>query len=129
MDLLEQRLARLGIRPEDLEEQFIRGSGPGGQKINKTSSTVRLLHRPSGLEVRCGRERSLAQNRRLALEDLCRKLEKKRQAARALVIHQREKARRQRRGRSRSGQQQVLQAKKRRSQTKSTRSQPRSWDD
>ncbi len=59
----------------DVEEHFIRGSGPGGQKINKTSSTVRLRHRPTGVEVRCQKERSQAANRETAWGELCAKLE------------------------------------------------------
>ena len=54
---LIQRLQTLGVRPADVEERFVRGTGPGGQKINKTSSTVWLRHGPTGVEVRCQRER------------------------------------------------------------------------
>ena len=52
-DALGKRMRKLGIREEDLEETFVRGTGAGGQKINKTSSTVVLVHVPTGLEVRC----------------------------------------------------------------------------
>jgi protein subunit release factor B len=75
-ELLE-RMQRLGVREEDLVEKFIRGSGAGGQKINKTSVCVYLLHAPSGLEVRCQRERSQSTNRYLARRMLCDKLEGK----------------------------------------------------
>ena len=84
MDLPSQILDRfgaLGLRPADVEEQFVRGSGPGGQKINKTSSTVLLRHRPTGLEVRCQRERSQVANRELAWAELVAKLEGRRRAA------------------------------------------------
>ena len=57
---LEDTMLRLGIREQDLEENFIRGSGSGGQKINKTSSCVQLLHRPSGIEIKCQKDRSRA---------------------------------------------------------------------
>jgi protein subunit release factor B len=60
---IQARLRNLGVSESDIEERFIRGSGPGGQKINKTSSTVWLVHRPTGVEVRCQAERSQAANR------------------------------------------------------------------
>lgn len=57
-----------------MTERFVRGSGPGGQKINKTSSTVHLCHEPTGVEVRVQRERSQSANRELAWAELCEKL-------------------------------------------------------
>ncbi len=80
MDLptqIQERLDALGVLACDVEERFVRGSGAGGQKINKTSSTVCLKHRPTGVEVRCQKERSQAANRETAWEDLCGKLEAK----------------------------------------------------
>ncbi|MES2706054.1 MAG: peptide chain release factor-like protein [Verrucomicrobiota bacterium] len=74
------RLGALGVAREDLTETFVRGRGNGGQKINKTSSTVRLRHEPSGIEVLCQEQRSLSQNRYLARELLCDKLEQRRKA-------------------------------------------------
>ena len=78
MDLptqIQERLDALGVLAADVEERFVRGSGPGGQKINKTSSTVCVKHRPTGVEVRCQRERSQAANRETAWAELCGKLE------------------------------------------------------
>lgn len=78
MDLPTQileRLDALGVLAADVEERFVRGSGPGGQKVNKTSSTVHLTHRPTGVEARCQRERSQSANREAAWADLCDKLE------------------------------------------------------
>jgi len=72
---IEERLKVLGVRSADVEEKFVRGAGPGGQKINKTSSTVWLRHGPTGVEVRCQRERSQAANREVAWAELCAKLE------------------------------------------------------
>jgi len=60
---LEARMVALGLREEDFEEKFIRSSGPGGQKVNKTSSCVVLRHVPSGLEVKMQKERSQPLNR------------------------------------------------------------------
>lgn len=68
---LEQRMKDLGIHSGDLVEKFIRGSGRGGQKINKTASCVYLRHEPSGLEVKCQQERSRELNRFLARREIC----------------------------------------------------------
>ena len=78
---IQARLDSLGVRAGDVEESFVRGSGAGGQKINKTSSTVCLRHRPTGVEVRCQRERSQAANRELAWAALAAKLETRLRAA------------------------------------------------
>ncbi|KAF8188370.1 RF-1 domain-containing protein [Pholiota molesta] len=64
------------LREEDLEESFVRGSGPGGQSVNKTENNVQLLHKPTGLRVACQDTRSLAQNRKLARRWLLEKLDK-----------------------------------------------------
>jgi peptide chain release factor len=77
MDSLKQRMDRLSVREEDLEERFILGSGSGGQKINKTSSCVYLKHLPSGHEVQCQESRSREKNRTLARERICDFLEKR----------------------------------------------------
>src|SRR3989304_5411173 len=62
-DELLARMARLGLREEDLEETFVRSSVPGGQHVNKTATAVALTHRPSGVSVRCQKTRSQAMNR------------------------------------------------------------------
>ncbi|WP_395742668.1 peptide chain release factor family protein [Prosthecobacter sp.] len=98
---LRARMQKLRIRKEDLEESFIRGGGAGGQKINKTSSTVVLRHIPSGIEVRCQRERSQSQNRLIARQDLCDRLESIFQNAQLEIQNDREKLRRQTRARPR----------------------------
>ncbi|KAF8968368.1 RF-1 domain-containing protein [Flammula alnicola] len=64
------------LREEDLEESFVRGSGPGGQSINKTENNVQLLHKPTGIRVSCQDTRSLSQNRKLARRWLLEKLDK-----------------------------------------------------
>jgi len=77
MDDVEERLRRLGIREEDLEERFVLGSGGGGQKINKTASCVQLEHRPTGMEVTCQDTRSREKNREIARRRLCEHFENK----------------------------------------------------
>lgn len=72
---LRERMARCGLREEDLREAFIRGGGPGGQKINRTASCVHLRHLPTGLEVRMQEARSQALNRFYARRRLCELLE------------------------------------------------------
>jgi len=59
----------------DLEESFIKGGGPGGKKINKSSSCVQLRHKPTGIIVKCQESRSLEENRQIARKWLVRKLD------------------------------------------------------
>jgi peptide chain release factor len=118
---IDERLAVLGLRPADVEERFVRGTGPGGQKINKTSSTVWLRHRPTGVEVRCQRERSQAANRELAWAELCDKLEARVRAAREAVVAARETERRRTRQKSRGQKVRMIQAKRHRAKHKARR--------
>lgn len=67
---------KLGIREKDIEEKFVRSSGKGGQKVNKTSTCVYLKHGPSGLEVKVSRERSQNLNRFLARRLLAEKYQR-----------------------------------------------------
>ena len=92
---LRERMARLGIRESDLEENFVKGSGAGGQKINKTSSCVWLRHKPSGIEVKCQWERSQALNRFLARRELCDQWEARQRGAASARQQAAEKIRRQ----------------------------------
>ena len=125
---LEKRLKKLGIRDEDLTESFIRGTGPGGQKINKTASTVVLRHTPTGTEVRCQRERSQSANRYWARADHCYQLEAARRAARLEEQNEREKKRRQSRPRPKGLQEKILKTKHKRSEVKKSRGRIRSND-
>ena len=66
---------RLKIVETEIEEAFLKGSGPGGQKINKTSSAVQLKHLPTGIVVKSQETRSREQNRKLARQILAEKLD------------------------------------------------------
>ena len=118
---IDARLTALGVRSADVDERFVRGTGPGGQKINKTSSTVWLRHRPTGVEVRCQRERSQAANRELAWIELCGKLEQRLRDARASVQQENEADRRRRRQKSRGQKVRMIQSKKHRAGHKAHR--------
>jgi protein subunit release factor B len=72
---LKERMEVLGIREKDIEEKFVRSSGRGGQKVNKTSTCVYLRHIPTGIEVKCMKERSQSLNRFLARRELVKRIE------------------------------------------------------
>lgn len=121
---LLQRMSDLDIKEEDIIEKFIRGSGKGGQKINRTASCVYLMHHPTGIEVKCQNERSQAMNRFYARRELCDKVE-------ALVLgkasreqQEREKIRRQKRRRSRRAKEKILNEKRKTSKKKQLRQSP-----
>ncbi len=75
VEALKARIARLGIDLRIIEEQFVRGGGKGGQKINKTSNAVLLKYPPLSLIVRCQRERKRSLNRFIALRELVDEIE------------------------------------------------------
>lgn len=118
---LRAKFVSLGVRPEEIEERFIRGAGAGGQKINKTSSTVWLRHRPTGAEVRCQRERSQTTNRLLAWQELAEKLAWRRAEAANAAQAARELARRQTRQKSRGQKARMIAGKKHRAKIKGAR--------
>lgn len=119
---LAQDFARLGIRESDLTEEFIRGSGAGGQKINKTSSTVVLTHLPSGFSVKCQHTRSQSQNRYWARRILVEKIEGKILGEKSQKRQEIEKIRRQKRKKSRRAKNKMLDAKKHQGEKKKSRS-------
>jgi len=123
-----RRLAALHVRVEDVDERFVRGTGPGGQKINKTSSTVWLRHKSTGVEVRCQSGRSQTANRETAWTELCDRLEERQRAAKAQQRHEREVQRRRTRQKSPAQKARMVDAKKHRSRTKSTRGRMNRYD-
>lgn len=117
----------LGIKEEDLIEKFILGSGSGGQKINKTSSCVYLKHLPTGIEIKCQRERSRELNRYYARQELCDQFEEKVKKIKTERQQLIEKKRRQKRRRSRRAQEKILANKKVHSEKKAMRHAPKNF--
>jgi protein subunit release factor B len=105
---LAERMKELGIRQEDLVEKFIRSGGHGGQNVNKTSTCVYLKHLPTGIEVKCQRERSQALNRFLARRLLADKIENLIQGKLSAEQQRIEKIRRQKRKRSKRAKEKML---------------------
>jgi protein subunit release factor B len=105
---LERRMAALGVRETDIEESFVRSGGHGGQNVNKTSTCVMLLHRPTGLQVKCQATRQQGLNRFLARRLLLDKIEARKTGFVAAQRAEIEKIRRQKRKRSRRAKARML---------------------
>lgn len=121
---LEQRMAALGIAEGDLLEKFVRGSGAGGQKINKTSNCVFLKHLPTGVCIKCQMDRSREMNRFLARRELCDQLDAIREGKAVAKTQAIEKMRRTNRPRSRNSKKRSVADKRNLSQKKSMRRSP-----
>ena len=119
---LAERMRQMGISEQDFQETFVRASGPGGQKVNKTSSCVFLRHLPSGLSVKCQRERSRALNRFLARRQLLDKIERLQQGQLSEERQRIAKIRRQKRKRSKRAREKMLAEKHQQAEKKRLRS-------
>jgi len=122
--ILRTRMASLGIREDDLLEKFVKGSGSGGQKINKTSSCVFLKHLPTGVCIKCQMDRSRELNRYLARKELCDQLEAIREGTAVAKTQAIEKMRRTNRPRSKRSKARSTADKRRVSEKKSLRKRP-----
>ena len=125
---LAERMQKLGVSEADLDERFLPSSGPGGQRANKVSTCVVLRHRPSGLEVRCQRERYQVLNRFLARRVLLDRLEAQRLGRLSEAAQRIAKIRRQKRRRSRRAKEKMLAAKHHRAHVKANRQRPEDSD-
>ena len=126
---LQERMKRLSVSEDDLRETFIRSSGPGGQKVNKTSSGVYLVHLPTGLSVKCQQSRSQTDNRFLARRILLDRIERIQNGIVEAEKKKIEKIRRQKRRRSKRAQEKMLETKHLQSEKKALRSKPSSSEE
>lgn len=118
---LKRQMQKMGILESDIEESFIRASGPGGQNVNKVSSCVYLKHLPTNTEIKCQDERSQSLNRYFARVLLLEKVTRLRYEERLQRIQEVEKKRRQNRKRTRAMKEGILEEKHKRAEKKQTR--------
>ena len=119
---IAERMLALGVREQDIDEQFVRSSGAGGQNVNKIASCVMLHHRPSGVRVKCQQERSQGLNRFLARRILLEKIEAKLRGAATAEEQKIAKIRRQKRKRSHRAKLRMLDDKHHQAEKKQRRS-------
>ncbi len=119
---LQQKMKKLGIKEDDLEEKFIRSHGKGGQKVNKSSTCVYLKHIPTGIFVKCQKERYQGLNRFIARKLLTSKIETfflGKESEEKKKIY---KIKKQKQKRSKRAKNKILKEKKKQSEKKTSRS-------
>ena len=121
IEAIRKLMEEASVYEDDLEESFILGGGPGGQKTNKTSSVVRLSHEPSGVAVKVGESRSREDNRWLARRMLAETILEREHKRKSAARQKAEKIRRQKRRRSRRQKQKMLADKHAHSEIKALR--------
>jgi protein subunit release factor B len=121
---IRELMQEASVFDEDIEESFILGGGPGGQKTNKTSNVVRLKHEPSGINIRFGETRSREDNRWLARRALAEEILEREHRRKSVKRQEIEKKRRQKRRRSRRQKQRMLEEKHHHSEIKAARRTP-----
>ncbi len=124
---LNGKMQRFKIYEQDIEERFLISTGKGGQNVNKTATCVYLKHIPTGIKVKCQRERSQALNRYIARVWLVNKIENR------ILGHLSEerkriaKIKRQKRKRSKRAKLKILELKRRHSEKKTLRAKVKNW--
>lgn len=118
---LRERMEKLGIFENDLDEKFIRSGGHGGQNVNKVATCVQLKHIPTGFDVKCQQERSQALNRYLARRILADKVERAVLGRKSEEERRIAKIRRQKRKRSKRAQEKILADKRKHAEVKQGR--------
>lgn len=121
LDALAARMRELGIDESAIVETFVQGFGPGGQKINKTASCVRIAYAPFAISVKCQKTRSRELNRYYARRELCERIAEKTEGEKSRRRAEAEKIRRQKRRRSRRAKAKMLDDKRRQGEKKALR--------